>query len=255
MLWQLRISQPTLPPRAADPNRPSNIRPVDPANPEGNWTDALGHFVTRSPFGQWTTYDDGAGVAGGSASEFGDVSPFSEPRYTDIELLTTRDGRRVRTAEDWWLRRRPELFRLLQEHVYGHIPPRSRWPRISWAFGPATTGTAVGFDYQEVVLTGTCDISAYPQIRIVPVIRATLRTPLDKRGQPVPVMVVFDSAANVWQYAAPYGYGVCGYAPTALQPDSGGANMSTSSALSTRAHGASRLTDVRRLPGAGGSAG
>src|SRR5919202_50336 len=72
---------------AAAPNRPPNIRPADPANPEGNWTDQLGHFVTRSDFGQWITYDDSAGLAGGSKSPFGDFGPFPTPRYPDIELL------------------------------------------------------------------------------------------------------------------------------------------------------------------------
>src|SRR5690242_13021738 len=122
MLWQLGITRPTLPARATDPNRPPNIHPQDPNNLEGNWTDALGHFVTRADFGQWITYDDSAGLAGGSASPFGDFGPFSTPRYTDIDLL-----KNVRTAEDWWLRARPEIFRNVQEHLYGHIPHPSRW--------------------------------------------------------------------------------------------------------------------------------
>src|SRR5690242_18673530 len=114
MLWQLGITVPDLPPRATDPNRPPNIRPQDPTNPEGNWTDALGHFVTRSGFGQWITYDDDAGLAGGAASPFGDYGPTANPRYTDIPLLRMRDGTPVRTPEDWWLRRRPEILRLVR---------------------------------------------------------------------------------------------------------------------------------------------
>src|SRR5262245_7602013 len=63
MLWQLGMTEPTLPPRATDPNRPPNVRPSDPNNLEGNWTDPLGHFVTRAAFGQWITYDSDAGPA------------------------------------------------------------------------------------------------------------------------------------------------------------------------------------------------
>jgi hypothetical protein len=227
MLWQLGLTQPILGPITSDPNVPKNAFPVDPNNPEGQWTDPLGHFVVRSNWGYWTTYDDSAGPAGGSASRFGDFGPFSNPRYTDIDLLTMQDGTPVRTPEDWWTKRRPELLRLVQENLHGRIPDRSLWPEITWSTGPVTTGTANGFDYRQVVVTGNIDISSYPQIRNLPVIQGTLRTPLDKQGQPVPVMVAYDSVDNVWQFTAPSGYGVFGYSPTLLQPDSGGANMSS----------------------------
>ena len=51
MLWQLGITQPTLPPAADDPNRPPNVTPM-PAYGDGVYTDSLGHYVTRSSFGQ-----------------------------------------------------------------------------------------------------------------------------------------------------------------------------------------------------------
>jgi (4-O-methyl)-D-glucuronate---lignin esterase len=227
MLWQLGIARPTLPARAEDPNRPPNIAPQNAADPEGNWTDSLGHFVTRADFGQWITYDDDTGMAGGSASPFGDYGPFSNPRYTDIDLLTTKDGSPVRTAEDWWTRRRPEILRDVRDNLYGHIPNPDRWPAISWSVGPVSTGTANGFDYQQRVVTGTIDTSSHPEVRNAPVIQGTLRTPLDRQGQPVPVIVTFGSAAGAWQFTAPHGYGSCGFNPGLLQPDSGGANLSS----------------------------
>jgi hypothetical protein len=227
MLWQLGISPPDLPPRATDPNRPPNVRPSNPADPEGNWTDPLGHFVTRSGFGQWITYDDDAGLAGGAASPFGDYGPTARPRYTDIPLLRMRNGRPVRTAADWWLRRRPEILRLVRDNLYGRIPDRRRWPRITWSVGPVTTGTASGVAYQDRVVTGELDTSGYPGLRDVPLIRGTLRTPLDRRGQPVPVVVTFDPTTSAWQFTAPHGYGLFAYDATALQPDSGGANLSS----------------------------
>jgi hypothetical protein len=227
MLWQLGITPPALPPRAEDPNRPPNARPVDPANTEGNWTDPLGHTVARAAFGQWITYDDDAGLAGGAASPAGDYGPFSNPRYTDIDLLTTKHGAPVRTPQDWWMRRRPEILRDVQDNLYGHIPHRDRWPAITWSVGAVTTGTANGVAYQERVITGTIDISGYPEVRNVPKIQGTLRTPLDKAGQPVPVFIEFGSAAGAWQFTAPHGYGVFGYNSGLLQPDSGGANLSS----------------------------
>jgi hypothetical protein len=227
MLWQLGISQPELPPRAADPNAPPNAHPVDPANPEGNWVDPLGHFVTRAGFGQWITYDDDAGLAGGAASRFGDYGPLSHPRYPDIELLRMKDGTRVHTARAWWTRRRPEILRDVQDNLYGYIPHRRRWPAIAWSVGQVRTGTANGIPFQERVVTGTIDISGYPQVRNVPRIQGTLRTPLDRAGRPVPVIVVFGGSNSEWQFTGPRGYGVCAFDWAQLQPDSGGANLSS----------------------------
>lgn len=231
MLWQLGMTQPTLPLRAQDPNRPPNVRPVDPTNTEGNWTDALGHTVARAAFGQWITYDDSAGLVGGAASPFGDYGPFSHPSYGIIDVLKMNNGTQVRTPEDWWTKRRPEIFRQVQENLYGFIPARDHWPAITWSVGPVSTGTANGVAYKERVITGTIDTSGYPQIRNAPIIQGTLRTPLDKAGQPVPVIITFPgffTPVNYeWQFTAPHGYGVCNFHATLLQPDSGGANMSS----------------------------
>ncbi|HET8843676.1 MAG TPA: hypothetical protein VFN35_19595 [Ktedonobacteraceae bacterium] len=227
MLWQLGITAPTLPLRAEDPNRPPNAWPLDPNNPEGNWTDSLGHTVTRAAFGQWITYNDDSGLAGGAVAPFGDYGPFSNPRYPDIELLKMKNRASVSTPEQWWTRRRPEILRDVQDNLYGHIPDRDRWPEITWSVGLVSTGTANGVAYKERVVTGTIDISSYPQIRNVPVIQGRLRTPLDKAGQPVPVIVVFGGFNSEWQFTSPYGYGVCAFNWSLLQPDSGGANMSS----------------------------
>jgi hypothetical protein len=227
MLWQLGITRPTLPPRAQDPNRPPNATPVDPTNTEGNWTDPLGHTVVRGDFGQWITYDDSTSVAGGAVSPFGDYGPTAQPRYPDIPLLTMNDGTPVHTPEDWWTKRRPEIRQAVRDNLYGHIPDPRRWPTITWSVGSATTGTANGIDYQERVVTGAIDISGYPQIRNVPQIQGKLRTPLDKAGRPVPVIIVFGGNNSEWQFTAPYGYGVCAFNWALLQPDSGGANMSS----------------------------
>ncbi len=50
------------------------------------------------------------------------------PPYTLPDTLTLQNGRRVTTAAQW-PRRRDELIRLFEEHVYGRIPaglPRER---------------------------------------------------------------------------------------------------------------------------------
>lgn len=226
MLWQLGITRPTLPLRATDPNRPPNVTPSDPTNLEGNWTDSLGHFVTRGDFGQWITYDDSTGLAGGSASPHGDFGPTAHPRYPDIPLLAMSDGRPVRTPEDWWTRRRPEILRQVQDSLYGHIPDRSRWPGITWSVSAPTTGSANGVAFIERTVTGTLDLAGFPQVRDVPMVQGLLRTPQDASG-PVPVIVVYGGNNSEWQFTSPYGIGVCAFNWAALQPDNGGAAMSS----------------------------
>jgi hypothetical protein len=44
------------------------------------------------------------------------------PAYTLPELLLAADGRPVKTAAEWTSKRRPEILRLFETHVYGRIP-------------------------------------------------------------------------------------------------------------------------------------
>jgi hypothetical protein len=228
MLCQLGITFPALPPRLDDPNKPVNAQPRDPANPEGNWTDAKGHTVVRTNFGLWHTYDSDAGAAGGAMSGFGDYGPFSEPRYADIDLLRMKSGAKVRTGKDWWLRRRPEIFKLVQKELYGK-PIDASIP-ISWTVSAETTGTQVvgaqSFAYREKIFTGTVDISSYPALRNTPVVTATCRYPA-ATGRKYPAVVTYGEGTARFQYTAPYDIGVCSYSPNAVQPDSGGANLSS----------------------------
>ncbi|MBO0861727.1 MAG: hypothetical protein J2P21_25220 [Chloracidobacterium sp.] len=233
MLCQLGITLPTLPPRIQDTNAPPNAFPRDPANTEGNWTDPRGHTVVRTAFGQWHTYDSysldtdlATRMLGGAMAPFGYYGPFSNLRYTDIELFRMKDGTPVLSTEDWWIKRRPEILKDVQDNLYGHIPDRSLWPSITWSVGAVTTGAANGFAFKQKVITGTIDTSSYPEIRNSPMIQCTLRTPLDKDGQKTPVIIVF-GGVTAWQFTAPRGYGVCGFSQSLLQPDSGGANLSS----------------------------
>ena len=46
------------------------------------------------------------------------------PAYELPELLRMQDGSAVSTPDDWRTKRRPELIRLFEEHVYGRMPGR-----------------------------------------------------------------------------------------------------------------------------------
>jgi len=222
MMCALGLIFPPMPPRLEDPNRPVNAWPVNAANPEGNWTDPLGHTVVRTNFGLWHTYDSDAGEAGGALSGFGDYGPSSNPRYTDIDLLKTKAGAPIDGAKDWWLQRRPEIFSLVQQQFYGR-PIDPNIP-IQWEVSAETTGVqvagGVSFAYRERTFTGTVDISSYPALRNTPVVTATCRYPA-ATGRKYPAIVTYGEGVARFQYTAPYDVGICNYNPGRVQPDNG----------------------------------
>jgi len=244
-----------------DPSAPTNARPRVLTTPEGNWTDPQGHTVVRTAWGNWHTYDadpiyepdpsqhypPGSTVwpfpllNGGALSGVGDYGPESNPRYPDIELLKMKDGTPVTSREDWWTKRRPEIFQLVQQQLYGNAfnpticteasAPGTCSPAVTWTVGPVTTGTVtvggVVYPWRQKTFTGAIDKSSYPALRNTPSISVTCRLPAEKAGIKTPVIITFGSATTAFNFTAPAGFGGCGYASGSLQPDSGGANLSS----------------------------
>jgi hypothetical protein len=167
--------------------------------------------------------------------------------YPLIDLFTMRKtGERISTPEDWWLKRRPEIWDLVQKEIYGYTWPKGEWPAVSWTIGAPTTGTQTGevscqtstscpngvmsngvsYSYVQKVYTGTVSTASYPEVRNAPVILLTCRFPANAAGK-VPVFISIGESANDFEYTAPAGFAACGYTQTMLQPDSGGANTSS----------------------------
>jgi hypothetical protein len=172
--------------------------------------------------------------------------------YPPIDLFTMKDGvTKIRTPEDWWLKRRPEIWNLVQKEIYGYAWPQKKWPAIAWSIGPVTTGTQTGsiscqtsstcpngvisngisYDYRQKTYTGTVSTAGYPTdpntppLRHVPTISVTCRFPANATGK-VPTFISISESVNDFQYTAPAGFAACGYTQTALQPDAGGADTS-----------------------------
>jgi len=103
--------------------------------------------------------------------------------------LTTNDGQKVTTAQQWWDKRRPEIVALQEKYVYGHVP--ANVPKVTW--------TVKSIDHEMVGFTpviakdliGEVDNSSYPAISVK--IHMTLVTPANARG-PVPVLMMFGRA-------------------------------------------------------------
>jgi hypothetical protein len=217
--------------------------------PEGNWTDQQGHTIVRTAWGNWHTYDadplyeppasrhyDPAldkksflDLPGGALSGVGDYGPLSNPRYPDIDLLTMKDNTPVQTPEDWWTKRRPEIFNFVQTELYG-TTLNNFLPNITWVITAGSSGNQNGTDgqsyaYRQKTFTGTVDISSYPALRNTPKIVMNCRFPA-ATGRKYPAIVVFGSNTT-FQYTAPYNYGTCGYSNASVAPDSGGAALSS----------------------------
>jgi hypothetical protein len=166
--------------------------------------------------------------------------------YAPIDLFATQNGEKVNTPEDWWLKRRPEIWDLVQKEVYGYEWPQNEWPSVTWTIGPVTTGSQTGsvscqtsstcpngvmsngttYAYVQKTYTGMVSTANYPAVRNAPMITMTCRFPASATGR-VPVFISIGESANDFQYTAPAGFAACGYTQTQLQPDSGGANTSS----------------------------
>jgi hypothetical protein len=102
------------------------------------------------------------------------------------DLLTTKGGKKVTTADMWWKQRRPELVEDLEREVYGRLPKKT--PAVKWTV-KITDKEFVG--WTPVIakqLIGHVDNSEYPLINVD--INMMLVVPANVKG-PVPVLMMF----------------------------------------------------------------
>ena len=264
MMCQLGLQFPVLPIRQGttwpfnDPTAPTNAWPKAITAPESNWRDQQPHTIVRTAWGNWHTYDSDPlyepppdrhydpvlgnnsflDLPGGAMTGVGDYGPLSNPRYPDIDLLAMKDGTPVQAREDWWIKRRPEVFNFVQTELYGttlnDFLPNITWTKVAGTSG-SQNGTITGptgnvpdgnsYAYRQFTFTGTVDTSSYPSVRNAPVIIMNCRVPADA-SRKYPVVVVYGSNTT-FQYTAPYNYGTCGYTNSRVAPDSGGAALSS----------------------------
>lgn len=215
MLHQMNIQLPELPLRKDDPNRPDGTYPQREDNLEGRWM-YNGHDLNRSLFGLWDNYDDT------EEGFFPGRDSYRVGTYTPISLTKMKNGKEIRTVNDWWKKRRPEIAHDVQESLYGFFPPEEKLPSVTFR-SMEFDGKKAGREYTQVNIIGQIDISSYPEIKNAPMISATLRLPkgIDK---PVPVMIMISwdmAIEQYWSIMSEQGWGLCIFNPNAIQPDSG----------------------------------
>jgi hypothetical protein len=108
------------------------------------------------------------------------------PQLPDI--LTTKDGKKVTTADAWWKQRRTEIVEDLEREVYGKLPENI--PKVTWTVS-VVDREFIFPGFIPVIakqIIGHVDNSAYPLINVD--IKMILVVPMNVKG-PVPVLMMF----------------------------------------------------------------
>ncbi|GAB3687798.1 hypothetical protein GCM10027592_01810 [Spirosoma flavus] len=106
------------------------------------------------------------------------------PQLPDV--LTTKNGKKVTTPEQWWQVRRPEIIEDFEREMYGRVPKNV--PKVTW-ITKVTDNEMVGrIPVVAKQLIGRVDNSEYPLINVN--INMVLVLPQNVKG-PVPVLMMF----------------------------------------------------------------
>ncbi|MEZ5403964.1 MAG: hypothetical protein R2729_30065 [Bryobacteraceae bacterium] len=170
--------------------------------------------------------------ANGRDTKADDAANYDESKanpYPELpDLLTLNNGTKVRSAADWWKKRRPEIVELFDREVYGPMPKVT--PKVKWEVASTERETNGGIEVITKKLIGRVDNSAYPKITVD--IELNLSTPADAK-HPVPVVVELGyrfppgrtlrpaPPGPTWQQVLAKGWGYASLYPTTAQADNG----------------------------------
>jgi hypothetical protein len=166
-----------------------------------------------------------------NAANYDEAKANPYPELPDV--LTLQNGEKVRSAEGWWQRRRPELVELFDREIYGRMPNNT--PKVDWRV-IKTEEQKLG-DVPVIIkqLLGRVDNSSYPHVEVN--IQVSVTTPADAKTA-VPLIMelqyVFPpnadpafverirATARDWQkQVLARGWGFATYVPVSVQPDNG----------------------------------
>ena len=164
-----------------------------------------------------------------NAANYDESKANPYPKLPDPLVL--KNGKKVKSAGDWWKKRRPEIVEDYDREIYGRVPKIT--PKVTWE----VTGTVEETNGDVPVITkrlvGHVDNSSYPEVTVD--IQLVLSTPARAKG-PVPVIMEFGfnfaprpgskapprPPGPTWQQqvlAKGWGYSVL--TPTSIQADNG----------------------------------
>src|SRR4051812_23285993 len=114
----------------------------------------------------------------------------ANPYPTLPDPLVFNNGKKVKTAKDWWSKRRPEIVELFDREIYGRVPKVT--PKVNWEV--TATAEEKNGDVPVIVkrLVGHVDNSSFPDVKVD--MQLTLTTPANAKA-PVPVIMEFGFGA------------------------------------------------------------
>jgi hypothetical protein len=153
--------------------------------------------------------------------------------YPDLpDPLKLKNGKKVKTAKDWWKLRRPEIVEDFDREIYGRMPKDT--PKVNWEVVKTTREMSGDVPVITRQLVGRVDNSAYPAVAVD--IQLVLSTPANATG-PVPVIMEFGfpfgfprraGGPPMPQFGPPWqqqvaakGWGYAIIAPNSIQADNG----------------------------------
>ncbi len=157
----------------------------------------------------------------------------ANPYPTLPDPLRLASGDRIKTAQEWWTKRRPEIVEDFAREVYGRMPANT--PKVEWEIVSQTSEKHGDIPVTTKRLVGHVDNSSYASIDVD--IRLTLTTPAEAK-QPVPVIMELKfefppdfnpeflarlkAAAKDWQQQVlARGWGFAELIPISVQADNG----------------------------------
>jgi hypothetical protein len=138
------------------------------------------------------------------------------------DLMTFKDGTKVKTA-DQWAKRRAEIVEEFEREVYGRVPKNV--PKVKWEVTKTDEGESGGIATVTKTLVGHVDNSDFPKIKVD--IQASFTVPKFAKGK-VPVIIQFGGGfggggrpmPNSWtQQALDKGWGYGTINPGSIQGD------------------------------------
>jgi hypothetical protein len=107
--------------------------------------------------------------------------------YPDLpDVLTLKNGKKVKTADAWWKQRRPEIVEDFEREVLGRVPKAA--PKVTWEVTKTVEAKLGGHPVIGKQLLGHVDNTGATDLKVD--IQMTLVVPADAKG-PVPVMMMF----------------------------------------------------------------
>ena len=132
---------------------------------------------------------DGRNADAPNAANYDEAKANPFPALPDPLVL--KNGRKVKTAAQWWKQRRPEIVEEFDREIYGRMPKLT--PKVKWEVSSTAKETIGGVEVVTKKLVGHVDNSAYPDVSVD--IQLTLTTPANATGR-VPVIMEFGYGAR-----------------------------------------------------------